>query len=150
MSISVTRNLFLPYFLFPISFPLDIFLCLCIFLHTQVDRSCHRILQDLPGKMRESHRILQENTGNTWNMEAAFPPGIFRIFSDDFRTDPARKHWKLSESTGKNPEIPDRNTASNFLVFSVTFRPFPSVRRSPGYISLLLSISPSLSSFSSL
>jgi hypothetical protein len=53
--------------------------------------------------MRESHRILQENTGNIWNMQAVFPPGIFRIFSDDFRKDPLRKHWKLSESTGKNP-----------------------------------------------
>jgi hypothetical protein len=29
-------------------------------------------------------------------------------------------------------EIPDRNTASNFLVFSVASRPFPAVRRSPG------------------
>jgi len=68
---------------------------------SQVDHSCHRILQDLAGKMRESHRILQENTGNIWNMEAVFPPGIFRIFSDVFRKDPLGKHWNLSESTGK-------------------------------------------------
>jgi hypothetical protein len=88
---------------------------------------------DLPGKMRESHRILQENTENTWNMEAVFCLGIFRIFYDDFWTDPAGKHWKLLESTGKIREIPDRNTASNFLVFSVASRPFPSVPRSPGY-----------------
>ncbi len=61
---------------------------------------------DLAGsskKMRESHRILQENTGNTWNMEAVFRLGISQIFSDDFGTDPAGKHWKLLESTRKNP-----------------------------------------------
>jgi hypothetical protein len=34
-------------------------------------------------------------------MEAVFPPGIFRIFSDDFQTDPAGKYEKLSEFTGK-------------------------------------------------
>jgi hypothetical protein len=45
----------------------------------------------------------------------------------------------LAESTGscrnlpeKIREILDRNTASNFLVFSVASRPFPAVRRSPG------------------
>jgi hypothetical protein len=27
------------------------------------------------------HRILLENTGNHWNMEAVFPPGIFRMIS---------------------------------------------------------------------
>ncbi len=70
----------------------------------QGDRSWHRISQDLAGNMRESHRILQGNAGNIWNMEAVFPPGISRIFSDDFRTDPARKHRNLSESTEKNPE----------------------------------------------
>jgi hypothetical protein len=53
--------------------------------------------------MQESHRILQENTGNTWNMEAVFWSGISRIFSDDFRKDPAEKQWKLLESTGKFP-----------------------------------------------
>jgi len=36
---------------------------------------------DLAGKMRESHWILQGNTGNIWNMETVLPPGIFRIFS---------------------------------------------------------------------
>jgi hypothetical protein len=61
-------------------------------IKTPVDRSCDRISQDLPGKMRESHRILQENTENTWNMEALFQSGISRIFSDDFQTDPAGKH----------------------------------------------------------
>jgi hypothetical protein len=55
----------------------------------QIDHSCQR--------------ILQENTENIWNMEALFLPGIFRIFSDDFRKDPLGKHRKLSESTGKNP-----------------------------------------------
>jgi hypothetical protein len=53
--------------------------------------------------MRESRRILQENTGNTRYIEAVFQSGISRIFFDDFRMDPAGKHWKLLESTEKNP-----------------------------------------------
>jgi hypothetical protein len=56
-------------------------------------------------------------------MEAAFLPGIFRIFSDDFRKNPLRKHGKLSNPPEKIREIPDRNTASSFLVFSVANRP---------------------------
>ena len=72
------------------------------------------------------------NTGNTKNMEAVFRFGIFPGFF------PMISGRILPESTGsyrnlpeKIREIPDRNTASNFLVFSVAFRPFPSVRRSP-------------------
>ncbi len=42
--------------------------------------------------------------GNRWNMEAVFPPGIFLIFSDDYRTDPAGKHWNLPKSTENDPE----------------------------------------------
>jgi hypothetical protein len=51
--------------------------------------------------MRESQRILQENTGNIWNIEAVFLSGIFRIFSDDLRTDPSGNNWNLSESAEK-------------------------------------------------
>ncbi len=69
---------------------------LCERCSAQVDHSCYRISQDLAGKMRKNHRILQENTGNIWNMKAVFPLGIFRIFSDDFRKDPLGKIWKLS------------------------------------------------------
>jgi hypothetical protein len=39
---------------------------------TQVDDSGHWIPQDPAGKMRESQRILQESTGNRWNMEEVF------------------------------------------------------------------------------
>jgi hypothetical protein len=49
--------------------------------------------------MLESHWILQENTGNIWNMEAVFPPGIFRWF-------PERSSRKALEIVGirrKNP-----------------------------------------------
>ncbi len=101
-----------------------------LILATQVARSCHRISQDLPGKMRESHRILQENTGNTWNMQAVFRSGITRIFSEGILPESTGSYWNLPE---KIREIPGRNTASNFLVFSVASRPFPAVRRSPGY-----------------
>jgi hypothetical protein len=46
--------------------------------------------------------ILQENTGNRWNMEAVFRPEIVRIFSDGFlstscafRQEPAGNHPKI-------------------------------------------------------
>jgi hypothetical protein len=42
----------------------------------QVDDSGHWIPQDPARKTRESHRILQENTGNRWNMEAVFRPNL--------------------------------------------------------------------------
>ncbi len=64
---------------------------------------------------------------------SSIPVGNSPDFFDD-------SGWILLESTGscwnlpeKVREIPDRNTASNFLVFSVASRPFPVVRRSPGY-----------------
>jgi hypothetical protein len=63
--------------------------------------------------MRESHRILQENTGNRWNMEAVFRPKIIRIFSGGFlstscafQQEPAENHRK------KIRKISGRNTAS--------------------------------------
>jgi hypothetical protein len=42
-------------------------------------------------------------------VEAVFPPEIFRIFSDDFRPVPARKHRKLTGIHGtKSNEFPVR------------------------------------------
>ncbi len=38
----------------------------------------------------------QESTENRWNVEAVFPPEIFRIFSDNFRPVPVGKHRKLT------------------------------------------------------
>jgi hypothetical protein len=35
-----------------------------------------QIPKDPAGKMRESHRILQENTGYHWKVEAVFQPEI--------------------------------------------------------------------------
>jgi hypothetical protein len=69
-------------------------------------------------------------------MEVVFPPGIFRIFSDDFRVNPSGKHRNLSEYTEKKPENSRPDTASNFLVFSIASRPFPAICRSPGYVYL--------------
>ncbi len=72
--------------------------------YTQVDDSGHRISQDPARKMRESHHILQESTGNHWNMEAVFRPENFRIFSGGFlptscafQQEAGGKHWKKSE-----------------------------------------------------
>jgi len=39
----------------------------------------------------------QESIENRWNVEAVFPPEIFRIFSDDFRSVTAGRHRKLTE-----------------------------------------------------
>ncbi len=50
----------------------------------QVEDSGDRIPQDPVEKMRESHRILKENTENRWNIEAVFRPKIAQIFSDGF------------------------------------------------------------------
>ncbi len=55
-------------------------------LITQVDDSGHRIPRDPAGKMQDSHRIQQENTGNRWNMKA-----VFRQESDG-------KHGEKSEN----------------------------------------------------
>jgi hypothetical protein len=68
--------------------------------------SGERILQELAGKYAESHCILQENTGSCQN-----PPEKIR-------------------------KISGQNTASNFLVFSVASRPFPTVSRSHGKIQI--------------
>jgi hypothetical protein len=61
---------------------------------TQVNDSSHQIRQDSAGKMRESHRILQESTRNQWNMEAVFRLEIFRIFSG------------RNTASTKSPELP--------------------------------------------
>jgi hypothetical protein len=52
-----------------------------------------------------SREILQENTGNRWNMKAVFRLEIVRIFSGEFlstscafRKEPAGNHWKKSEN----------------------------------------------------
>ena len=70
----------------------------------QVDDSGHWIPQDPVGNMRKSHRILQENTRNRWNMEAVFRPEIDRTFSGGFQPtscafwlETAGNYWKKSE-----------------------------------------------------
>ncbi len=60
--------------------------------------------------MRESHRILQGNTGNRWNMEAVFRPGTVRIFSSRFLPTSCAFRQELVENYRK--KISDRNTAS--------------------------------------
>ncbi len=88
-----------------------------------------RILQERCWKVTGSCRRTREISG-TWKQYSRPEfSGFFPMIS-----------WRiLSESTEicRNPpekirEIPDRNTASNFLVFSVANRPFLAVRHSPG------------------
>ena len=73
--------------------------------YTQVEHSGHRIPQDTAGKMRDSHRILQGNTGNRWNVEAVFRSKIRPDFSGGFlptsctfRQELAGYHRKKSEN----------------------------------------------------
>jgi hypothetical protein len=76
--------------------------------------------------MPKSHRILNENTGNIWNMDGVFWPGIFRIFA---------RRFQLLQVDGIHRKISGRNIASNCLVFFVASRPFLAVRHSPGKFS---------------
>jgi hypothetical protein len=68
------------------------------------------------GKMRESHRILQESTGNRWNMEAVFRPENFRFFfrwiPTNFLCFPEGTSRKSSEKIRK---FSGGNTASKTL-----------------------------------
>jgi hypothetical protein len=62
--------------------------------------------------MRESQRILQENTGNRWNVEVVFRPeteDFFRSIPANFLCFPAGTGQKSSEKIRK---ISGRNTAS--------------------------------------
>jgi len=70
----------------------------------QVDDSGHRIPLDSSGKMRESHRILQESTGNRWNMEVLFCPEIFWIFPVDSCQLSVLSGINGAERIGKNPK----------------------------------------------
>ncbi len=56
-------------------------------------------------------------------------PGFFPMISGQILPESTGSCWN---SPGKIREIPDRNTATNFPVFSVALRPFLAVRRSPG------------------
>ncbi len=90
---------------------------------TQVDDSDHRIPQDPTGKMRESHRILQENAGNRWNMEAVFRPEIVRIFSG--RLLPISCAF-LQELAGNDRKKSEKFPAGILLPCSSDFRCFPA------------------------
>ncbi len=50
----------------------------------QDEDSGHHILRDPAGKMRKSHRIPWESTGNSLEMEAVFRPEGFWILSGEF------------------------------------------------------------------
>ncbi len=84
---------------------------------TQVNDSDFRKRADSDGKRRTSHRILQENSGNRWNMEAVFRSGIFLIFPGGF---PAVSCGKAQENVRNSPtnirRLSGQNTAIMFRV----------------------------------
>jgi hypothetical protein len=99
---------------------------ICRYLnHTYVkkERAKGKDIDKLIPRSKNKGRFRHESTGNRWNVEAVFPPGNFRIFSDDFRAIPA---GKLEELTGihrkKNPISSGGNTAS----ISGYFQCFPA------------------------
>jgi hypothetical protein len=51
------------------------------------------------------HRILQENTGNRWNLEAVFRPEMVQIFPVDIYPLPVLSGMNRPEIIGKNPKI---------------------------------------------
>jgi hypothetical protein len=66
--------------------------------------------------MRESHRILQENTGNPWNWKQYSDRnffGFFRLIRVNFLCVPAGNHRK------KSGNFPGRDIASMFPRFPV-------------------------------
>jgi hypothetical protein len=91
-----------------------------LFILAQDEDSGHHILQDPAGKMRKSHRIPWETTGNSSEMEAVFRPEVFRIFFRwipvNFRYFPAGTGRKSSE---KIRQFSGGNTASTFQRFPV-------------------------------
>ncbi len=74
---------------------------------SEVDDFGHQIPRDPGAKMREIHRILQESTGNRWNMEAVFRvrnwPDFFRWIPVNFLCFPTGTGPKSSEKSEKFP-----------------------------------------------
>jgi len=67
-------------------------------LTSQDEDSGHHILRDPPGKMRKSHRIPWESTGNSSEMEAVFRPEDFWIFFGEFLPVACAFRWILTVS----------------------------------------------------
>ncbi len=97
----------------------------------QVDDSGYQIPRNPAGKMWESHRILQEKTGNRWNMEAVFRPELVRFFSGGFLSTSCAFR---QETIGKNP----KNFRSEYCFHKITRitrnRQFPDRVVRPGSI----------------
>ena len=84
-------------------------------------------MYSLPGRSFGSHRILPDRYGKdtgscrkTWEK------------AETWKQYSGRRAREVARIYRKNPGW---NTASNFPVFSVAFRPFPAVRCSPGLLS---------------
>lgn len=95
----------------------------------QVDRSGHRISQDLVGNMREIIRSCRKTRDiqGTWKQ---YYRREFFWFLQWFLNGNG-SCWKEREVVENSRLIPDCNITSKFLIFSVVFWPFPIVRRSP-------------------
>jgi hypothetical protein len=104
----------------------------CLVLRSIVPATgSHRIFQERCGKVNGSCRKTREIPG-TWKQYSSREfLGFFPMISGRILPEGTGSCWNPPE---KIREILDRNTASNFLVFSVASPPFPAVRRSPGYV----------------
>jgi len=80
--------------------------------------SCRKDAGKSPNPAGEHGKYLEHGS--------SIPARIFPMLSNEGSSQ------KALEIVGIHREIPDRITASNFLVFSVANRPSPAVRHSPG------------------
>ncbi len=99
---------------------------------THVEDYGHWIPQDPAGKKRESHRILQESTGNSrkwkqYSNRKFF--GFFPVNSNQFHVLSSRNR---SEIIGKNPKIFRWEYCFHFPAISGAFLPEPARNFRPG------------------
>jgi hypothetical protein len=99
---------------------------------TQVNDYGYRIPQDLAGKTRECHRILQESTGNNRNWKQYSHRNLsdfFPVDSGQFRELSSRNR---SEIIGKNPKIFRWEYCFHVPAISSAFLPEPAHIFRPG------------------
>ncbi len=95
-----------------------------MYAKTQIDGYGYRIQQDPTGKARESHRILQESTGNNRNLSDFFSADSSHLPEDSGRN--------RSEIIGKNPKIFRWEYCFHVPAISGAFLPEPARIFRPG------------------
>jgi hypothetical protein len=87
----------------------------------------------------ESRGILQENTGNRWNMEAVFRPEIVRIFSDGFLSTSCAFWQELAGNRGPGCSTWDQYKDIHLLILLMLYLINLDVYEYEGHCQLLSS-----------